>query len=968
MFKSIVASVLLFSLPLLALDLVSNGNFEQSPASKNKVPQSWQDVKNSWILTDSDGFTDSYSVLCTKNINAQLSQTVKCSGNTDYRISAALKNGGAVPFVRITDDKDKILAILKADENIRDEWMTYSAEFRTPKNTRKIVVVIGADGENGSAHADNISIVSAKSAVVKQNEFKLFTPPQDIVNLAFGKTYKFSDKVNVKRLAGKKAAVNLTDGKFTKGHFWTQKSTVGWRFKEKVQITVDLGKVQPIKGFMFSSAAGTAGVEWAEAVYIYTSNDKKEWYYVGDLWENSLKENGAPAADKYNLYRAASLNMPICGRYVCFQIKTSRYVFVDEIAVYKGDDDLLKKSAGLKTPSPETFLNSLMLAKHFRQDADIILENAKIIPADQQKKLADYFSRLLAHPEKFIRPDDKKFIPLLPLHKAQEEIFAKNNIILAAHGYKQPIFWQNCRWDNLSPIAIPPVNSTPSAVSVDMMAGEVRGEVINILNPTDKVIDYKVSVEGLPVKANLDCREVLFMDTKQGEYVASALKPGNGNSVTVKIHPGTSRQVWFSFAKPDLNAGIYKAKIKAEAANSPTLEIPLQLAISKVRFPKRPRLHVGGWEYLDGAGNYYGGAGNMKSSLAILKDLYVDAPGGNPRILPKGAVFDEDGHLTNPDKLDFTNWNKWVARFPDARIFNIVMRCKDNFQKEPMGTPRFNNMVSEYMDAFAKYLRTTSIKPENIVLNIIDEPRAPSYDRIFIAWARAIQKNNPGFMIKVNPIYHNPEDATPEMIERSNILCPDTIEMIIGGDKYRDFFWNRTKNGKKTLWLYSCSGPARLLDPVYYHRVQKWHCFYMNAKGSFYWAFGCGGGRADSWHAYAQPGIEYSPYYVSPTEVMHAKQSEGIREGVQDHEYLSMLKDRVAELKKAGIKSKDIDEAEKLLAEGPRAVLDHYLVFPDNGKRYFYGKHVVIRWKTPRNRDLMDQIRIKTLRLLEKLQ
>ena len=223
-------------------------------------------------------------------------------------------------------------------------------------------------------------------------------------------------------------------------------------------------------------------------------------------------------------------------------------------------------------------------------------------------------------------------------------------------------------------------------------------------------------------------------------------------------------------------------------------------------------------------------------------------------------------------------------------------------------------------------------------------------------------------MIKVNPIYHNPEDATPEMIERSNILCPDTIEMIIGGDKYRDFFWNRTKNGKKTLWLYSCSGPARLLDPVYYHRVQKWHCFYMNAKGSFYWAFGCGGGRADSWHAYAQPGIEYSPYYVSPTEVMHAKQSEGIREGVQDHEYLSMLKDRVAELKKAGIKSKDIDEAEKLLAEGPRAVLDHYLVFPDNGKRYFYGKHVVIRWKTPRNRDLMDQIRIKTLRLLEKLQ
>lgn len=46
MFKSIVASVLLFALPLVALELVSNGNFEQSPASKNKVPQSWQEPKS----------------------------------------------------------------------------------------------------------------------------------------------------------------------------------------------------------------------------------------------------------------------------------------------------------------------------------------------------------------------------------------------------------------------------------------------------------------------------------------------------------------------------------------------------------------------------------------------------------------------------------------------------------------------------------------------------------------------------------------------------------------------------------------------------------------------------------------------------------------------------------------------------------------------------------------------------------
>ena len=790
-------------------------------------------------------------------------------------------------------------------------------------------------------------------------------------NIAINCPYKISPVSNYRRSLDDGDKIQLTDGKFTnpKEQMWLQKSSVCWRNKSVIEIVVDLGKVQPIKGFMISSGAGAAGVRWFEAANIYVSDTAGEWYYVGDLMSKSQKENGFPREDKYMVYKAKSVNMQTYGRYVCFQIQPAGLFSIDELEVYKGDDSLLKKDRGLNLASTITFFDSLRLVKHFRDDADIILANAKILPASQQKILADKFNKILADPAKITRPSDKEFIPLLPLHKAQEEVFALNNAVLGAKGYTKPMFWYNCRWDNLSPIAIPPANSTPEYLKVDMMPGEVRSETINILNPTDKVITYKVSVENLPQEVNVDCREVLFMDTKQLQYVASALKPGNGKSVTVKVHPGTSRQIWIYFKKPTVKAGLYKANIKAVANGAPTLEMPLHLAISKVKFPARPRLHVGGWEYLDTNCNYYQGAGNAKKQIAFLKELYMDAPSGNPGILPKGAVFDKDGHLTNPDKLDFTNWKKWTARFPDARIFNVVMRCKAHFHKEPMGTARFNTMVSEYMEAFAKYLRTTPIKPENIIINIIDEPRAPSYDRIFIAWARAIQKNNHGFMIKVNPIYHNPEDASPEMIERSNILMPDTIEMIIGGDKYRDFYWNRTKNGKQTLWLYSCSGPARLLDPVYYHRVQKWHCFYMNAKGSMYWAFGCGGGRADSWHAYAQPGTEYSPYYVSKTDVMPAKQSEGIREGVQDHEYLSMLKDRVAELKKAGKKSADIDAAGKLLVEGPRKVLDHYLQFPSAAKgRYWHGKNVVIRWKTNHDRTLMDKIRIQALRLLEKLQ
>ena len=182
----------------------------------------------------------------------------------------------------------------------------------------------------------------------------------------------------------------------------------------------------------------------------------------------------------------------------------------------------------------------------------------------------------------------------------------------------------------------------------------------------------------------------------------------------------------------------------------------------------------------------------------------------------------------------------------------------------------------------------------------------------------------------------------------------------------RNFYLKQRDRGK-TLWLYACAGPSRLLDPVSYYRAQEWQCFTLGAKGAFYWAFGCGGGRGDSWHAYAQPGHEYSPYYVSKTDTMAAKQSEGIREGVEDYEYFSMLRDRVAELKKTGKNSPDIEAAEKLLNEEVNAVLVRYFTVPENTKRFNWITGA-IRWKMDHDRTLMDRVRIKALRLLEKLQ
>ena len=94
---------------------------------------------------------------------------------------------------------------------------------------------------------------------------------------------------------------------------------------------------------------------------------------------------------------------------------------------------------------------------------------------------------------------------------------------------------------------------------------------------------------------------------------------------------------------------------------------------------------------------------------------------------------------------------------------------------------------------------------------------------------------------------------------------------------------------------------------------------------------------------------------------MDAKQSEGVREGVQDYELLCMLQERVAARKAAGKVDATVTAAEKLLTEGVASVLESIAPPPDtNGVNGWY-------WSQPKDRSIIDKVRVQALNLLEKL-
>ena len=785
-------------------------------------------------------------------------------------------------------------------------------------------------------------------------------------NLALGKECSFLVPPDYQLCTDENDCRQLTDGKFDGGRMWWKKDVcVGWQntdpknpkiIRERpVGLTIDLGKVEPIQGFMYSTCGGDVGIKFPYYIYIYTSEDGENWHFNGDLVKKSAKEYGEPPTDIFYVHKYASLKMPTKGRYVAFVMKSNLYVFIDEIEIYKGDESLLAiplVCEPIKNLLTFNERNYTKYQKRLFNDLNVLNDTPEL--ATQLKAINKEIEAL----ESF---DCKNMLTIIPLSDLQRKIFALNCVRLQKAGFTAPAIWRNNRWDNLPPMTIPP-QEKPEPLEIEMMRNEIRGETFNIVNPTDALQKYEISVIGLPKDAAIDCREVLYTDTNQSICTSSALKPGNGDKITIVIPPGISTQIWISFKRPSCKAGTYNGKVVAKGIN--TLEIPISLTIYDIDFPKRPRMHVGGWDYTEGDGGFFGMPQRLEDNLKFMRDMYVDSPWAHANVAPQGEKFDANGHLTNKNELNYTEWDRWTKRWPDARMYCVFLAVAGSndandayWHGEKPGTERFKTMVADYYKAWAEYMAAQGITPSQVVLLLIDEPWEDSgKDSRLVPWARAIKAAVPDFKIFNDPVFKDFSKCDKEMFEVTDIICPNT-PFIVARDQI-EFFENLRKNGI-TLWHYSCSGPSRLLDPVTYYRVQHWRAFMMGGEGSFYWAMGSGGGRKGCWNAYCQ-GTDYSPYFVSDKgPFMESKQYEGIREGVQDYEYLCMLRDRIAELKKAG---KDVTAAEKFLAEAPaRGIVE---IKPADAT---WARPFSINWNDNKDRSVVDKVRIEVLQMLNSL-
>jgi hypothetical protein len=786
------------------------------------------------------------------------------------------------------------------------------------------------------------------------------TRSQEGTNIARGAPYTLFPNPNYALCTDPDDAIQLTDGKSTTRYFWTQKGTVGWQGKPYALITVDLGRVRPIQGVAFTTAAGRAGVLWPASIEILLSDDGRAFYDAGDLVALDHKLHG-PWPSDYAIRRLATTELHSKARYVRFLAQPNGpYIFCDEVEVFAGPAALLQ-TAHAGTPIVD-------IAKFYRQgrvrtlvrnrwQADVAsLRQAIDAAGAAAANSAELRRRLDALNVQLQRDEpvvDANFRAILPIGADHARLFQIQAELWQSLGAPALSVWAANPWDPLDPFAAPP-KSPAASIEIHAMRGEYRAAAFNLANSTPQTLRVRISFEGLPggpTPSFVTLHEVPWTDSSAGHPVAAALpevQPGH-NGWTVTVPPGLVRQVWLTLHPTDLPAGDYRAQIAVRPEQSDPLTLAAHVRVWPMQFPKTPALLLGGWCYTNGRGQYGITPENRQQFLKHLQEHFVNCPWADASVMMQCRFTAHDPQRV---EIDTRMFDDWVAQWPHAAQYRVFLSVGSSLGGVKLGTAAFDQRVAAWISAWVRHLAASGIAPERLALLVHDEPHEATNTVPLVAWARAIHAAEPRVVIWEDPTYRDLSKLPADVCEVSTVLCPNRPMWLDGGKPFADFYLRQQAAGR-LLEFYSCSGPARSLDPYSYYRLQAWHCWQIGAVGSSFWAFADNSG-ASSWNEYLVNIGPFTPLFLDQRTVTAGKAMEAIRESVEDYETLRMLRQAVDRAKAAGSSNAALHRAESLLASAASEVL----AAPGADE---------LHWLDTKDRGRADAVRAKLLDALDSL-
>ncbi len=953
------------SLPASAApDALINPDFSQADGAGVTIPAGWDVPTDGAWRRVATGGPEGGAVMRWQG-DARADRAVRqrpdfLTPGAEYRIEALVRSDGVLlPTLRVIDLYEQAeLAVVSARPET--DWQRIAASFRA--HTAGVEVQIWADPAHARGDAAGPGDVAVAEVTLAQVDDQADVALPDLGdNVALGRPYTMVPAPRYGYTADPGDATQLTDGEYSEGHFWTRPTTVGWGGTGLKYVTIDLGEDRPIRGVSFNTGAGVAGVHWPASILMYVSLDGNLWHPIGDLVRMYLADHTLPPFGEYAVRPIFIGDLQTHGRFVQLAIEpTEHYLFCDEIEVFRGDDAWLAQAydteplEDVQTHLEQMRINRL-IGEQFERDLAAVREDIAELPADRRADLDARADDLEAAIAEMAPIDMDGFSAILPMTPLEEEIFRLQADVWRAQGKPELRVWDKHRWEPLAPSEEPAADAPEAAVEVAMMNNEYRADVFNITNASDRDQRLRLRITGLPGGDNPDwisVHQVEHVGTRWFTSVAAALPEAemSGDAWTIDVPRGMTRQVWIAVNRPEIDAGLHEGVVELRSATGFAATVPLRLRIYPLRFPDQTTLLVGGWTYTDADSTYGVTPENREALIRHLQEHYVNAPWATGSSIKSGH-FDDEGNVIEPPDTD--RFDAWVARWPDAKMYMVFAAVGDSFDGAQMGTQVFANKVGGWARFWADHMVELGLRPEQLGVLLVDEPHGRDQYDIITAWARAIDAAAPGIVTWEDPQPPNADDSLLAMFESVDAICPHRPPFMTRGEWYTDLIEQMREQGKQ-IWLYSAAGPARTFDPFSYYLLQEWHVFGIGGVGSNFWAFG-DNGRVSCWNEYPAPGNgPYCPTYIDDTSITPAKYMEAIREGIEDFEYLTMLRDRIEELAANGVAAERLAPARELLA----TAVDRVMAM-DTEPNY--------TWDLEKDRAVQDRVRIEILDALTDL-
>lgn len=664
-------------------------------------------------------------------------------------------------------------------------------------------------------------------------------------NLALGKPYTLSEQLNYPNSAPPADKTVLTDGIYSTGLLWMQRTTAGWQGKKNVEILIDLEKVSLINTITFNTGRNLSDVFFPAHVHAFAGPDKEHLSYVGDIVNSSENVSGP-----YQVKRFSLQNIGVKARFILLEAEAKGYyLFCDEIEVIEGDKEN-SKGGNLTLDTARKYLEQIRLLD---RDKAILnkLAGALYPETAGRPDLASHLATIKQKISTLLSPD--KVTPL-----ETEILKLRGNELRINTPEKQLLIETIDPWQPITPV-FSSTGLQASNIDLTVPKGGFDYAALAITNLASESRTVSISLDkNAPAGAELSLYFVPFIKSAAMEYVADPLLPTTGNTI---IRPGESKIVLLMTR--GVSAGSWQNTVNIASAQNVT-SLNVKINVSKLTLPEHFILNSVNWGYLDSKPI----ADRKNEAIQDLVAHHTNVIVVPPQYQP----------LVNPaNDPDFSSFETYLSMHRGASKVILFMAYSTTNRLTAGGTLQY--MDTAWKNAFKKWysgaLRAAAksgFKEGQIYLYPFDEMSTKEM-KLFIPLATWAKSEIPGIKFY----------ATLDKIESLEALPYLDIAQLHNSED----LLKKSPATNTELWIYDTKGPAKSLSPYSNYRLLAWKAFQSGYKGIGFWSYADASGS--TWDDFDGNSFDYAVIYEGDGKtIISSRRWEAWRMGIEDYELLTL--------------------------------------------------------------------------------